>query len=105
MLLLVVHAPATKEGHPDDRRSAYAVITNEGFSRFNAAAPVYIHAIEAEFASGLTSEELLLLCRVLNKIRKTRGDSRRSSEACAIAKIVLKRSPMFELIDASQVLG
>ncbi len=72
---LVSRGLITKEGHPEDRRSAYAVITNEGFSRFNVAAPVYMHAIETEFASSLTSEELRLLSRVLNKIRKAGGDS------------------------------
>ncbi len=60
----------TKEGHPDDRRSAYAVITKAGLAEFRASAPVYIRAIESKFASTLTDEDLLLLSRVLGKIQK-----------------------------------
>lgn len=72
---LVARGLISKEGHPEDRRSAYAVITNEGLSRFKLAAPTYIHAIETQFASGLTEEELLLLSRILDKIQQASGDS------------------------------
>ncbi len=58
-----------KEVHPDDRRSAYAVISNEGLALFKAAAPVYLRAIENQFASDLTDEEILQLSRLLNRVR------------------------------------
>ncbi|MCU1500107.1 MAG: transcriptional regulator, MarR family [Acidimicrobiales bacterium] len=67
---LVARGLITKEGHPDDRRSAYAVITTAGLAEFSASAPVYIRAIESKFASTLTNEDLLLLSRVLGKIQK-----------------------------------
>ena len=63
----------TKEEHPDDRRSAYATITKAGLAEFRSTAPVYVRAIEGQFASNLTDEDLALLGRVLNKIRKPAG--------------------------------
>ncbi|MBC7596456.1 MAG: winged helix-turn-helix transcriptional regulator [Kineosporiaceae bacterium] len=63
----------TKEEHPDDRRSAYAAITNAGLAEFRSTAPVYVRAIECQFAANLTDEDLALLGRVLNKIRKPAG--------------------------------
>lgn len=60
----------TKEEHPDDRRSAYAAITDAGLAEFHSTAPVYVRAIESQFAANLTDEDLALLGRVLNKIRK-----------------------------------
>ena len=63
----------TKEEHPDDRRSAYAAITKAGLAEFRSTAPVYLRAIEFQFASNLTDEDLALLERVLNKIRKPAG--------------------------------
>lgn len=63
----------TKEEHPDDRRSAYAAITEAGLAEFQSTAPVYVSAIECQFASNLTDEDLALLGRVLNKIRKPAG--------------------------------
>ncbi|MBG6058228.1 DNA-binding MarR family transcriptional regulator [Cryobacterium sp. MP_M5] len=63
----------TKEEHPDDRRSAYAAITKAGLAEFQSTAPVYVSAIECQFAANLTDEDLALLGRVLNKIRKPAG--------------------------------
>ncbi|WP_415855118.1 MarR family winged helix-turn-helix transcriptional regulator [Sinomonas sp. G460-2] len=58
-----------KEGHPDDRRSAFAVITDAGLSEFRRSAPVYLRAIEEHFASRLSDEELVFLSQVLGKIQ------------------------------------
>ncbi|MBC7763775.1 MAG: MarR family transcriptional regulator [Candidatus Saccharibacteria bacterium] len=63
----------TKEEHPDDRRSAFAAITKAGLAEFRSTAPAYLRAIELQFASNLTDEDLALLGRVLNKIRKPAG--------------------------------
>ena len=60
----------TKEEHPEDRRSTYAVITRSGLAEFRAAAPVYVRAIETRFAAHLTNDELLALTTVLSKISK-----------------------------------
>ncbi|WP_328994745.1 MarR family winged helix-turn-helix transcriptional regulator [Kribbella sp. NBC_01245] len=67
---LVARGLITKEGHPDDRRSAYAVITPAGRSEFRAAAPVYVRAIETQFASNLTDDDLTQLAGILHKIQK-----------------------------------
>jgi DNA-binding MarR family transcriptional regulator len=66
---LVNRGLVSKVEHPDDRRSAYAVITKSGLSEFRTAAPVYIRAIEAQFAADLTNDDLILLAKVLSKIR------------------------------------
>ena len=70
---LVSRGLVAKEEHPEDRRSAYAVITKAGLAEFRAAAPVYVRAIETQFASNLTNDELVVLARVLNKISKPAG--------------------------------
>ncbi|MQA80034.1 MAG: MarR family transcriptional regulator [Streptosporangiales bacterium] len=70
---LVNRGLVSKEEHPDDRRSAYAVITKSGLSEFRTAAPVYVRAIEAQFASGLTNDDLILLAKVLSKIQMPAG--------------------------------
>jgi DNA-binding MarR family transcriptional regulator len=67
---LVARGLISKEDHPDDRRSAYAVITKAGLAEFRAAAPVYVRAIESQFASNLTDEDLELVAQILNKIQK-----------------------------------
>ncbi len=57
-----------KHGHPEDRRSAYAEITQPGLAEFKAAAPTYLHAIEREFAGPLTNAELAQLAMLLGKV-------------------------------------
>lgn len=69
---LVARGLITKEGHPDDRRSAYAVITPAGLTEFRAAAPVYVRAIETQFASNLTNDDLTQLARLLHKTQPPR---------------------------------
>ena len=54
-----------REDNPEDGRSAYAVLTDTGLRRFRAAAPIYVNAIEARFAAGLSKEDLRELKRVL----------------------------------------
>lgn len=67
---LVSRGLISKEEHPDDRRSAYAVITKAGLAEFRATAPVYVRMIESQFASNLSDDELELLARVLNRIHR-----------------------------------
>lgn len=57
-----------REENLDDRRSAFAVLTDTGRSRFRAAAPVYLSAIESQFADGLSAEDLRDMKRVLLKV-------------------------------------
>ena len=57
-----------RESNPDDARSAYAVITQAGLDRFRQAAPVYVGAIEEEFAGELTVAELTALSSALQQV-------------------------------------
>lgn len=58
----------TREANPEDARSAYAVITEAGMTRFREAAPVYLHGIEEHFAGGLTATELQSLSAMLQRV-------------------------------------
>ena len=57
-----------REVHPEDARSAYAVITAAGLTRFRHAAPVYVGSIEEEFAGDLTVAELRSLGSALQRV-------------------------------------
>jgi DNA-binding MarR family transcriptional regulator len=57
-----------REANPEDARSAYAVITRAGLDRFRQAAPVYVGAIEDEFARDLTVAELTALVSALQRV-------------------------------------
>ena len=63
-----------RESNPDDARSAYAVLTDQGLARYRQAAPVYLRAIDQHFASHLTDGELRTISRALGRILKT-GDA------------------------------
>ena len=60
-----------RDTNAEDARSAYAVITKVGIARFREAAPVYVAAIDEQFAGALTVSELAqvrsLLQRVLDR--------------------------------------
>ncbi|WP_250031106.1 MarR family winged helix-turn-helix transcriptional regulator [Paractinoplanes maris] len=58
----------SRESNPDDRRSAYAVITEAGRQRLRAAAPVYLGAIERHFTSVMTAAESRAVARALEKV-------------------------------------
>ena len=57
-----------REANADDRRSAFAVITEAGRESFRSAAPRYLDLIEGEVADGLTSAELATLARLLDRL-------------------------------------
>lgn len=59
-----------REDNPADARSAFAVLTPEGLSRFRKAAPVYVKAIEAHFAGHLSDTELRTITKALNRVLK-----------------------------------
>ena len=60
-----------REVNPDDKRSAYAVITDAGRKRLRAAAPVYLGAIERLFTSRMTATEAATVARALEKVLAT----------------------------------
>src|SRR3954449_6902406 len=51
---LVAAGLVTREANPDDRRSAYATITEAGRARLRAAAPSYLASIRRHFTSRMT---------------------------------------------------
>lgn len=57
-----------REANADDRRSAFAVITEAGRESFRSAAPRYLGLIEEQVAGGLTGEELATLGRLLDRL-------------------------------------
>ena len=59
-----------REPHPQDARSAFAVLTDDGYRRFRQAAPIYLAGIEQEFAAELSDRELRQLSAVLAGVEK-----------------------------------
>jgi DNA-binding MarR family transcriptional regulator len=57
-----------KEQHPDDKRSAFAILTEVGRQQFRAAAPTYLAAIERYVAGPLSKAELETLRELLERI-------------------------------------
>lgn len=57
-----------RETHPDDARSAHAVITDAGLARFREAAPVYVSGIDERFAGALTVGDLQQLRGLLQRV-------------------------------------
>ncbi|MEU8228009.1 MarR family transcriptional regulator [Actinoplanes sp. NPDC048967] len=58
----------TREANPDDRRSAYATITEAGRARLRAAAPVYLGGIERHFTAHLAAAEARTVATALGKV-------------------------------------
>src|SRR5215471_11141026 len=65
---LVKAGLVSREGNPDDGRSAFAVLTADGLASYRAAAPVYVAGIEQEFAAALSDEDLRAIARTLGKL-------------------------------------
>ena len=57
-----------REANPDDRRSAFAAITDAGRKRLRAAAPVYLGGIQRHFTSRLTATESRTVATALGKV-------------------------------------
>lgn len=53
--------------NPEDRRSAFAALTPEGYSAYKKAAPVYLDLIRAQVGSVLTEREAKQLRALLEK--------------------------------------
>ena len=57
-----------REQNPQDGRSAYAVLTDEGLRRYREAAPAYLAGIEEHFARGLEDRELRMIAKALQRV-------------------------------------
>jgi DNA-binding MarR family transcriptional regulator len=62
-----------RQPNPDDKRSSYAVITDEGRRRLRRAAPTYLAAIERHFARHLSDGEVRTLIRALERVVEAEG--------------------------------
>jgi DNA-binding MarR family transcriptional regulator len=58
----------TRESNPDDRRSAYATITEAGRDRLRAAAPVYLGGIRRHFTDRMTTAESGTVAAALERV-------------------------------------
>jgi DNA-binding MarR family transcriptional regulator len=65
---LAAEGLVTREANPDDRRSAYAAITDAGRSRLRAAAPVYLGGIRRHFTSRMSAAESRSVATALEKV-------------------------------------
>ena len=66
-----------REPNPDDRRSLFAVVTDEGRERLRAAAPAYLAGIEEHYTRHLDDEEIAVLSRALSRILDAEEPPRR----------------------------
>ena len=57
-----------RRANPDDRRSSYAAITDEGRRRLRAAAPVYLAAVDTHFLTHLGAGETRTIAAALAKV-------------------------------------
>ena len=57
-----------RRANPDDRRSSYATITDEGRRRLRAAAPVYLAAVDTHFLTHLGAGETKTIATALAKV-------------------------------------
>ena len=57
-----------RRANPDDRRSAFAVLTPEGRRRLRAAAPVYLEAVDQQFLGHLSDEEATVIATALQRV-------------------------------------
>ena len=57
-----------REQNPDDRRSAYAALTDEGRRRFRDAAPTYLAGIERHFSRHLSDGEAAAVAAALGRV-------------------------------------
>ncbi|MDN3358559.1 MarR family transcriptional regulator [Actinomadura sp. DC4] len=58
----------TREPNPDDRRSAFATLTDKGRERFRAAAPVHLDSIERHFSTHLSEHDADVLASALGRV-------------------------------------
>jgi DNA-binding MarR family transcriptional regulator len=60
--------------NPEDRRSAFAVLTTKGRNVFRQAAPTYLAGIDRHFGDALTLTELSTIRNGLDKVIRRAAD-------------------------------
>jgi DNA-binding MarR family transcriptional regulator len=63
-----------RQPNPADARSAFAVLTSDGLKRFREAAPIYLSAIEQQFAAALSDDDLRAVGSALARVRERSPD-------------------------------
>ena len=63
-----------RDANPDDRRSAFAVLTTKGRNIFRQAAPTYLAGIDRLFGQALTLAELTTIRNGLDKVSRRAAD-------------------------------
>ena len=66
-----------REPNPDDRRSLFAVLTDEGRERLRTAAPTYLAGIEEHYTRHLDDDEIAVLSRALARVLDAEEPPRR----------------------------
>jgi DNA-binding MarR family transcriptional regulator len=58
----------TREANPDDRRSAFAVLSPQGRTLLRQAAPTYLRGIQQQFGDPLSASELSTIKDALDRV-------------------------------------
>ncbi len=66
----------TREASSCDRRSMYAVLTDDGMAKLEAAAPTHVQAVRRSLIDHLTPDEVRTLGDVLDHARASRAGAR-----------------------------
>ncbi|MCZ8521595.1 MULTISPECIES: MarR family winged helix-turn-helix transcriptional regulator [Paenibacillus] len=69
-----------REKSEEDRRGAYAVLTDEGENQLRKAWPIYARGIKQYFSSSLSDEEVEILTRSFGLIYKELQSSEEKGE-------------------------
>ncbi len=65
---MVRNGMVTREQCPSDRRGSFAVLTDGGFERLEAAAPHHLRAVRTHFVDRLSRDELESITLTLSKL-------------------------------------
>lgn len=57
-----------REACPEDRRSSFAVLTEDGMTALEAAAPSHLNNVRTHLMAHISRDEFLTLGRILNKV-------------------------------------
>ena len=74
---LVDQGLAARQPNPEDRRSSFAAITEDGRKALKRAAPIYLEAIRRHFVAGMSPEQLTALRSAMEALLTDPALSRR----------------------------
>jgi DNA-binding MarR family transcriptional regulator len=73
---LVKQGFVAREASPCDRRSMYAVLTDAGLAKLEAAAPTHVESVRRSLIDHLSPDEIRALGDVLDHVRASRAGTR-----------------------------